>query len=237
MGENQSAPARGAARTKETKSDHGKPSFPTLIFEHSTGVVILAIIIGLGGILLTAWRAARGSGLQIVATPITGVLLLAVLASVTSKAPIEVMPQMLLISVAMGVPIMAILLPGRDPRLLMAVGVIVGWIGVVLATSAINSHVPGFSLFLPLDQIQGLDPFHIGFFRQPSDAELAERIRHNAGTEAASWLTHWPLALFVLQTVVVAAWDTLLLGAGVLIVGVAASIPIRAVNRLLGRPQ
>jgi hypothetical protein len=135
-----------------------------------------------------------------------------------------------LLAVALGVPILATLLPDRDPRILMVVGVIVGCIGVAVAFVAITLQVPGFNLFVPIARIQELDLFHIGFFQHYSDADLAERIRHNAGTEY-SWKSTWLGALFLLQTVVVAAWDALILGVCVWVVGLAAAIAVRVVSR------
>jgi hypothetical protein len=195
-----------------------------------TSAFFVAFAIGLAGTLFSAWRAARGSALQVVATPITGIILSAVLVNFAHGAPLLAELEVVLLAVALGVPILAPLLPGRDPRFLMVVGAIVGLIGVGFAAAAITRDVPGFNLFVPFDRIPALDPFRIGFFQQLSDAELAERIRHNAGTEY-SWGSTWRGALFLLQTVVVSAWDALILGVCVLVVGLVVSAAVRVVSR------
>src|SRR5215510_10201347 len=71
-----------------------------------SGALIACYALGLAGILYCAWRAAIGSHRQLVWTPITGILLCAVLTVAgASNSPVAEVLIQLIIAVALGVPV------------------------------------------------------------------------------------------------------------------------------------
>lgn len=183
------------------------------------GALIACYAFGLAGILYCAWRAARGSQRQLVWTPITGILLCAVFTVAgASNSPVADVLFQLVIAVALGVPVAAVGFEGLNPMLIMVAGLVVGWLGFVLSGLAISHNVPVFNLFVPFDRIFRIDPLNIGFFNIDS-----------VGASEFKRGIFW--VLFLLQTVVVAAWDALLIGVCVGLVGAVVSLLVRTVRR------
>jgi len=185
------------------------------IRDFGTGPVLACYALGLAGVLYCAWLAARGSDRQVIWTPITGVVLSAVLAWLgETKSPVAPALSAAIFAVALGVPVMAVVLKGRNAKLIMAAGLVAGCLGFLLFAAAVDHHLPVFTWYVPLDRLFTIDPFHIGFFK----TDTLGGLQFNGGIL-------WPL--FVLQTVVVAAWDALLIAVCVALVGGIASLPIR----------
>jgi hypothetical protein len=190
-----------------------------------THAFILAYLVAAAGILFGAYRATAGDATQILAIPVTAVVLCTVFDNFrVQDSHLEENLCLLLLAVALGTSILASLNPGRGHILILVTGSIVGLVGVWLTQVAISHHAPGFGVFIPIDDIQKINPLHIDFFRpQYSDAELAERYLHNRGSEPGP--LPWRYMLFALQTVVISAWDALVLSVGVWITSLAA-IPL-----------
>lgn len=183
------------------------------------GALIACYAFGFAGILYCAWRAACGSQRQLVWTPITGILLCAVLTVAgESNSPVASVLFQLVIAVALGVPVMAVGLEGLNPILIMVVGLVIGWIGFVLSGLVLSHNVPVFNLFVPFDRIFSIDPLNIGFFNIDS-----------VGASEFKRGIFW--VLFLMQTVVVAAWDALLIAVCVGLVGAVVSLLVRTVRR------
>lgn len=203
-----------------------------LVFSSSaddqTYAFILAFLVAAAAILFIAYRAAAGDSTQIVAGPVTAVVLFAVFDNFqVQDARIEGLLCLLLLAVALGASVCALLNPGRGRIAVLLMGFIVGVVGVCLTLAAISYHVPGSSLFIPVDDIQKANPLHIDFFRpQYSTAELAERRLHNAASEPSPFLP-WRQFLFAAQTVALSAWDALMLSIGVWIAGLAVTLVMK----------
>ena len=196
-----------------------------------THAFILAYLVAAAGILFGAYRAAAGDSTQIMAGPVTAVVLLAVFDNFqVQDAHLEASLCVLLLAVALGTSILATLNPGQGFITILVTGSIVGLVGVWLTQAAIGHHVPGFGLFIPIDDIQKVNPLHIDFFRpQYSDAELTERYLRNAGSEPGPF--PWRILLFALQSIVISSWDTLVLSVGVSITSLAATPVIQKFAR------
>jgi hypothetical protein len=199
--------------------------------DDQTHAFILAYLVAAAGILFGANRAAAGDSTQIMAGPVTGVVLFAVFENFrVPDTHLKGNLCILLLAVALGTSILASLNPGRGRIPILVTGSIAGLFGVWLTLIAIGYHLPGSSLFVPIDDIQKVNPLHIDFFRpQYSDAELVERRLHNAGIEPAHF--PWRVLLFVLQTVVISAWDALVLSLGVWITSLVATPLIKLFAR------
>jgi hypothetical protein len=191
--------------------------------DDQTHAFILAYLVGAAGILIGAYRAAAGDSTQIMAGPVTAVVLFAVFENfLVPDTHLKGNLCMLLLAISLGTSVLASLNPGSKRIPILVTGSIVGLVGVWLTLIAIGYNLPGSSLFVPIDDIQKINPLHIDFFRpQYSDAELVERRLHNAGSEPAHF--PWRVLLFVLQTVVISAWDALVLSLGVWITSLAAT--------------
>ena len=188
-----------------------------------THAFILAYLVGVAGVLFGAYRAAAGDSTQIMAGPVTAVVLFAVFDNfMVPDTHLKGNLCILLLAVALGTSVLASLNPGRKHIPILVTGSIAGLLGVWLTLIAIGYHSPGSGLFVPIDDIQKVNPLHIDFFRpQYSDAELVERRLHNAGSEPAHY--PWRILLFALQTVIISAWDALVLSAGVWITSLVAT--------------
>lgn len=181
---------------------------------------LLAYSVAIAVILFNAYRAAAGDEKQVLANPVTAVLLLTVFDGFgVLNGILNSNLSLLLMAVAFGTSVLTILLFG--PRLaIFLAGAVVGWTGILLTTTAIRHHFPGSGLFIAFDDIPKIDPLHLDYLRGRSDAELQDMIRHNG--VGGSGAPTWKIILFVLQTVALCAWDALLLSLGVWIVGLLA---------------
>ncbi len=188
-----------------------------------THAFILAYLVASAGILFGAYRAAAADSTQIKAGPVTAVVLIAVFDNFrVNDAHLVGYLCVPLLAVALGTSILAALNSGKGRIPILVTGSIVGLIGLWLTLTAIRHNLPGSGLFIPIDDIQKVNPFHIDFFRpQYSEAELTERYLHNAGKEPGPF--PWRVMLFVLQSVVISAWDALILSVGVWITSLAAT--------------
>jgi len=191
---------------------------------------LLAYSVAIAVILFNAYRAAAGDEKQILAGPVTAVLVLAVFNSFGMPVdPLHSTLYLLLVAVALGTSVLAVLASGRPRLVIFLAGTVVGWIGVLLTMTAINHHLPGSGLFIRFGDIPKFDPFHLDYLRGRTDAELAEMRLHNAA--GGSGVPTWKVLLFVLQTVAVAAWDALILSLGVWIAGLATTPVMRLFAR------
>ncbi len=199
--------------------------------DDQTHAFLLAYLVAAAGILFGAYQAAAGDSTQIMAGPVTAVVLLVVFDNFrVQDAHLEGTLCLLLLAIALGTSILSSLNAGRSRIPILLIGSIAGLAGVWLTMAAITYHVPGSGLFIPIDDLQKANPFHIDFFRpQYSDAELVERRLHNAGSEPAP--LPWRMVLFALQTVVLSAWDALILSLGVWVTGLAATPMMRLFAR------
>ena len=171
--------------------------------------------------LFNAYRAAGGDDKQVLAGPVTSVVLLAVFGSFgVLDSPLRADLALLLTAVPFGTSVLGALVSGlaRLPTLLA--GTVVGWAGLLLTTAAISHHLPGAGLFIALDSLTKIDPFHLEYLRGPSNAELDDMRKHNAANVSGSG---WKVMLFALQTIVLCAWDALILSVGVWLMALVAS--------------
>jgi hypothetical protein len=178
------------------------------------GALFIASLIALAGTATTCWLAAENVGDQRVLAPITGVLLFAELAGFRGTVgALRVIVTLLVIAAPLGVSVLSHVLSTPRPRTVMVLGPIVGLIGAGLSLLAIQHRVPGFNLFVAIDDLSTFNPMHIDFFGQADESGAASGI--GFGTLA-----------FIVQTTVVAAWDALILSVGVFCVSLAA-LPFR----------
>jgi hypothetical protein len=183
---------------------------------------LLAYPVGIAVILFNAYRVAAGDSKQILANPVTAALLLAVFDSFGMPAdPLHSSLYLLLMAVALGASVLAVLAPGRPPLVIFLAGPVVGWLGVLLTSAALDHHLPGSGLFVRFGDIPKFDPLHLDYLRGRTDAELQDMIQHNG--VGGSGVPTWKIILFVLQTVALSAWDALILSLGVWIVGLIAA--------------
>jgi hypothetical protein len=186
------------------------------------GAFYLAYLVSLAVILFNAYRAAAGDDKQILAGPVTAVLVLAVFDSFgVQDGPLQSNLCLLLMAVAFGTSVLAILASGWSRLAIFLAGPIVGLVGLLLTTTAINHHLPGSGLYIAFDDIPKIDPLHLDYLRGRTDAELREMHLHNAA--AGSGVSTWKIGLFALQTVALAGWDALILSLGVWITGLAVT--------------
>jgi hypothetical protein len=191
--------------------------------DDQTHAFILAYLVAATGILFGAYRAAAGDSTQIMAGPVTAVVLCTVFEKFqVQDTHIKGILCVPLLAVALGTSILASLNPGRGRIPILVTGSIAGLFGVWLTLIAIGYHLPGSGLFVPIDYIQKVNPFHIDFSGpQYSLVELTERRLHNAASKPGPF--PWRVLLFDLQTMVISAWDALVLSVGVWITSLAAT--------------
>jgi len=191
-----------------------------------TGLFWAAVAVTLVGLLWVATRLSKeGSEEIVLALPVAGVLAVSALSFYPQAGDVTVdLCIVLLLGVAIGLPILAVLTDGRQPRSEAGylVGTLAGAIGCTLSAMVITQWLK-LPILVPLDALFHTQIFH---FDLPgaavSMAEETDRLRHNAGA-ASTPLRGLAFLLQIGQTILIAGWDAILLSIGVWVtVGVTA---------------
>jgi hypothetical protein len=189
--------------------------------DSQTNAFAIAYIVPAAITLFNAYRAAGGDDKQILVGPVTAVVLLAVFGNFSElDTPLRSDLCLLLTAVPFGTSVLGTLVPGLTRLPTLLAGTMMGWAGLLLTTAAISHHLPGSGLFIALDSLTKIDLLHLEYLRGPSNAELDDMRKHNAAIGSGSG---WKVMLFALQTIVLCAWDALILSIGVWITTLVAS--------------
>ena len=155
--------------------------------DSQTNAFAIAYIVPAAITLFNAYRAASGDDKQILAGPVTAVVLLAVFGNFSElDTPLRSDLCLLLTAVPFGTSVLGTLVPGLTRLPTLLAGTIVGWAGLLLTTAAISHHLPGSGLFIALDSLTKIDPFHLEYLRGPSNTELDDMRNHNAAFDRIS---------------------------------------------------
>jgi hypothetical protein len=166
-------------------------------------VAAAALVVGIS-------KAMAGDEVQLTATPIMGILLLAIVASVRPHENAYLLLSFVsLIAAAFGICICSYLISHRSRLLQIVAGVIAGMCGFGLTIWFRNLHAPIFSSYVYPDTFGTTD---IVSNLAPGFVKFATG--HSLG-----------LYLFIAQSVALATWDALLFGVTTFVVGLLICIP------------
>jgi hypothetical protein len=173
---------------------------------------ILAVLIAIAGVAWSVWGAATDRPNQKVSGPIMTVLMVAVMIAIPGQSAPWLFFYFALLAVSLGCSVLAGMLDQPKPVMVMILGPVLGVLGVAISIALIKAHVPVFSTFVAPGDIPDLNVFHI---QMHSDLD-----GHGQSSFAG--------IAFLVQSVAAAAWDALLLSAGVLALALTGRVVVPA---------